>query len=291
MAKPFQRIRRFLAELKRRSVYRVAVTYAVVAFAVWQAASLLFPALGFPPWTVDFVIVLTRLPSGPHPGLGLRDVARRGAADASGLPDGEPDHRRRSAGGGAPPREPGLRLRRRLLRPGNARGASEPGRKGLRRWTSRTGFSRRDGRRRLYLRDSRALLGLAELRTGRRERGRSRLEQVADSLRRELETDRGSPWEATHLQLARPLAALGRPDDALRHLRRAVDRGLIHRQQLRGDPFFADLRSDPRFREILRQMEARQTEVQARVRDMGLDLYPPGVEPDTADRSAAVDAS
>jgi len=61
MAKPFQRFRQFLAELKRRSVYRVAATYAVVAFVVWQAASLLFPALAFPGWTVDFVIVFTLL--------------------------------------------------------------------------------------------------------------------------------------------------------------------------------------------------------------------------------------
>jgi TolB-like protein len=53
--------RRFLRELKRRKVYRVAVTYAVVAFVVWQSASLLFPALEFPGWTVHFVIVLTIL--------------------------------------------------------------------------------------------------------------------------------------------------------------------------------------------------------------------------------------
>lgn len=61
MARPFHRFRQFLAELKRRSVYRVAATYTVVAFVVWQAASLLFPALAFPGWTVDFVIVLTLL--------------------------------------------------------------------------------------------------------------------------------------------------------------------------------------------------------------------------------------
>lgn len=61
MAKPFQRLRRFLSELRRRNVYRVAVTYAVVAFVVWQVADFLFPALGFPAWTIDFVIVLTLL--------------------------------------------------------------------------------------------------------------------------------------------------------------------------------------------------------------------------------------
>ncbi len=37
-----------LAELKRRKVTRVAVTYAVVGFIVWQAAEIALPALGLP---------------------------------------------------------------------------------------------------------------------------------------------------------------------------------------------------------------------------------------------------
>lgn len=40
----FQRVRRFFAELRRRNVYRVAVTYAVVTFVTLQAAQLIFPA-------------------------------------------------------------------------------------------------------------------------------------------------------------------------------------------------------------------------------------------------------
>jgi TolB-like protein/Flp pilus assembly protein TadD len=51
----------FFAELKRRRVYRVGVIYAAVAFVVWQAAEISFPALGFPPWSLAFVIVLTFL--------------------------------------------------------------------------------------------------------------------------------------------------------------------------------------------------------------------------------------
>lgn len=38
-----------------------AATYAVVSFVVWQVANLLFPAIDFTPWTVDFVIVFTLL--------------------------------------------------------------------------------------------------------------------------------------------------------------------------------------------------------------------------------------
>jgi TolB-like protein len=53
------RFHEFLAELRRRKVYRVAVVYAVVAFVIWQAAEIAFPALNLPPWTLTFVVVLT----------------------------------------------------------------------------------------------------------------------------------------------------------------------------------------------------------------------------------------
>jgi 4-hydroxybenzoate polyprenyltransferase len=52
-------LRTFLAELKRRRVYRVAVVYAAVAFVIWQAAEIAFPALNLPPWTLTFAVVLT----------------------------------------------------------------------------------------------------------------------------------------------------------------------------------------------------------------------------------------
>lgn len=45
---PFQRFRRFLAELKRRRVYRVAAGYLVTAFVVLQLAGLAADAFGFP---------------------------------------------------------------------------------------------------------------------------------------------------------------------------------------------------------------------------------------------------
>ncbi|MGD2153286.1 MAG: tetratricopeptide repeat protein [Gemmatimonadales bacterium] len=54
-------LRLFLGELKRRRVYRVAVVYAVVAFVVWQAAEIAFPALNLPDWTLTFVVVATLL--------------------------------------------------------------------------------------------------------------------------------------------------------------------------------------------------------------------------------------
>jgi hypothetical protein len=49
----------FLAELKRRKVYRVAAAYAAVGFVLWQAAEIAVPALGLPEWVLTFVVVGT----------------------------------------------------------------------------------------------------------------------------------------------------------------------------------------------------------------------------------------
>jgi TolB-like protein len=47
----------FLAELKRRRVGKVALTYGAIAWAVTEASSVVFPALRLPEWTVTFVVV------------------------------------------------------------------------------------------------------------------------------------------------------------------------------------------------------------------------------------------
>lgn len=57
----FRAISRFFRELKRRKVYRTAVVYGVVAFAIWQVADIAFPALGLPSWTITLVVALTLL--------------------------------------------------------------------------------------------------------------------------------------------------------------------------------------------------------------------------------------
>src|SRR5436305_5229537 len=56
----------FFAELKRRNVYKVAVAYAVIAWLLIQAASILFPTFEAPPWVMKvfvLVIVLGFLPA------------------------------------------------------------------------------------------------------------------------------------------------------------------------------------------------------------------------------------
>ena len=50
---------KFFAELKRRNVYKVAVAYAVIAWLLIQAASILFPTFEAPPWVMKvFVVIL-----------------------------------------------------------------------------------------------------------------------------------------------------------------------------------------------------------------------------------------
>jgi TolB-like protein/Tfp pilus assembly protein PilF len=49
-------VKNFFAELKRRSVYKVAIAYAVVAWLLLQAASILFPTFEAPPWVMKVFV-------------------------------------------------------------------------------------------------------------------------------------------------------------------------------------------------------------------------------------------
>jgi len=53
--------RKFLAELKRRNVYKVAVAYAVVGWLLVQVATQVFPFLEIPNWVVRLVIALVAI--------------------------------------------------------------------------------------------------------------------------------------------------------------------------------------------------------------------------------------
>src|SRR5258708_37652064 len=50
-----------LAELKRRNVYKVAITYAVVAWLLIQAASILLPTFEAPTWVMKAFVVFLAL--------------------------------------------------------------------------------------------------------------------------------------------------------------------------------------------------------------------------------------
>ena len=51
----------FLDELKRRKVFRVAASYAVVAFIIMQLVEILFPMFIFPQWTQQFTVIIVLL--------------------------------------------------------------------------------------------------------------------------------------------------------------------------------------------------------------------------------------
>src|SRR5207302_4441240 len=51
----------FFGELKRRNVYKVAVTYAIVGWLLVQVATQVFPFLEIPNWVVRLVIVLVAI--------------------------------------------------------------------------------------------------------------------------------------------------------------------------------------------------------------------------------------
>jgi len=48
----------FFSELKRRNVYKVAVAYAVIAWLLIQAASILFPTFEAPPWVMKVFVAV-----------------------------------------------------------------------------------------------------------------------------------------------------------------------------------------------------------------------------------------
>ena len=52
---------RFLAELKHRKVYRVALVYAGVGWALLEASGMVLPRLDLPDWTVNFVLAMVLL--------------------------------------------------------------------------------------------------------------------------------------------------------------------------------------------------------------------------------------
>jgi TolB-like protein/Tfp pilus assembly protein PilF len=53
--------RRFLGELQRRNVYRVAVTYAVVSWVLIQIATQVFPIFEIPTWPIRVLVLLLAL--------------------------------------------------------------------------------------------------------------------------------------------------------------------------------------------------------------------------------------
>jgi hypothetical protein len=61
MAKQVSRFQAFLAELKRRNVFKVASVYAITAWGASMGAAELLPAFGAPDWSVRFFVLVAIL--------------------------------------------------------------------------------------------------------------------------------------------------------------------------------------------------------------------------------------
>lgn len=53
-----EQLRAWYSEFRRRRVFRVGGAYAAIAFIIWQAADIAFPALRLPEWAMTLVVVL-----------------------------------------------------------------------------------------------------------------------------------------------------------------------------------------------------------------------------------------
>ena len=51
-------LRNFFGELKRRNVYKVAIAYAVIAWLLIQAGSILFPTFEAPGWVMKVFVAI-----------------------------------------------------------------------------------------------------------------------------------------------------------------------------------------------------------------------------------------
>ena len=51
-------MKKFFSELKRRNVYKVAITYGITVWLLAQLASLAASSFGAPPWVMKMIIVL-----------------------------------------------------------------------------------------------------------------------------------------------------------------------------------------------------------------------------------------
>lgn len=85
MSDSMRSYQRFLAELKRRHVFRVVAVHRATAFVLLQVADFMFPALELPPWVMRLLLALTLQGVGLAIGNGWGRKSARGITSNAGL--------------------------------------------------------------------------------------------------------------------------------------------------------------------------------------------------------------
>jgi tetratricopeptide (TPR) repeat protein len=101
---------------------------------------------------------------------------------------------------------------------------------------------------------------------GEREEGLRLLDRL-DEMLAKLERNGFANWGLDSLR-AQSLALRGKPDEAMRSLRRAVTRGWRSAWHAETEPFFASLRDREDFKALIKEVEARNDQMRARFHEL-----------------------
>jgi len=140
------------------------------------------------------------------------------------------------------------------------------------------------------------VLALAEVELGNREVARRNLREAMDAIPARRSGERLVSRWGKAVWLAAGQTALGDEQEALRTLERSLRRHTpvtsvagFDLTGIQSSPIFDDLRSQPRFREIVREVEVRREEIREEVRQLDVPPYPQGAEPDSPGSRARSD--
>lgn len=123
------------------------------------------------------------------------------------------------------------------------------------------------------------LAGFIERQIGNEKLGRRVLKEAVDGLRESLERDE-SLRRPYRTWLAGGLAVLGRTEEAIREVERVAEEP-TGAGWLRWYPLLDTLRTEPRFQDVIRRLDARRQKAREGVLQLGIDLYPPGTKSDS----------
>ncbi len=113
--------------------------------------------------------------------------------------------------------------------------------------------------------DSELYLGIIDMRRGRIEPGRKRLQELVGPLQEKTEKGMKADYEA---MLAAIYAAMGKNDLAIERLEKALANGWLGYRMLLIHPAFDELRQTPRFQAIMKELQLRLESIRGAVDGM-----------------------